>query len=232
VSRSAIPIFYDDVPMSVRASMLFPTDPDKARLVVGWAMAKTPQVSAGRSKDDLVSIAADAAAFASIREEVGEREIAGSAAGEVVKALFAAVSNDADRPTASIKSAIYIFESCVVAAGGKVGASRVHEYLGLLQPVLHLWGAWSEVNRRWPVTQKDADELVEQAEIIREQLVNWNVDRADRSSHSQHLSGDFLQPYQGWRPTGLKLYPSRLHRDDVPRRRPAGRPKSAPAKRG
>jgi hypothetical protein len=232
VSGSAIPIFYEDVPMSVRASMLFPADPDKARLVVGWAMAKTPQVSAGRSKDDLVLIASDAAAF-DLRDEVVQRGVAGSAVGEVIKALFMMVSNDADRPVASIKSAIRVFEDAVVDAGGQVGASRVHEYLGLLQPALHLWAAWSDVNRRWPVTQDEANEFIERAEIIREQLVNWNVDRADGAAHSQHLSSEFLQPYQGWRPTGLKLYPSRLRRADVPvRGKPGRRPQPRPAKRG
>jgi hypothetical protein len=224
-----LPIFYGDVPLSVRAAMLFPIDHEKARVLVGWAIARDLQPPTDRSTDELVSIARDAAAFIKIKEEVGQRELAGQAVGEVGKALFAMVSNHKDRPVASFESAIQVFENVVVQAGQQVGRSRLYRYLGLLQPALHLWAAHSVEARPWPATQSDVDLFLERAEIIREQLVKWN---AGRSAKSQYLSGKFLQPYRGWVPTGLKLYPPRLRLEDVPVRRAAGRPKSRPAKRG
>jgi hypothetical protein len=224
-----LPIFYGDLPLSLQAAMLFPIDHEKARVVVGWAIACNLQSPTDRSTDELVSIARDAAACIKIKQEVRRRDLAGQAVGEVVKALFAMVSNDKDRPVASIESSIQVLENVVVQAGQQVGRSRLHDYLGLLQPALHLWGAHNLDARRWPATQGDVDLFLERAEIIREQLVKWN---ADRSAKSQYLSGKFLQPYRGWVPTGLKLYPPCLRPDDVPVRRTAGRPKSRPAKSG
>jgi hypothetical protein len=225
----SIPIFYGDVPRSVRASALFPADPEKARVLVGWAVARRLQSPGNRSQDDLVSISKDAAAFTYIKEEVGQREDAGKVVGEVVMTLFAMIANDHDRRSASFESAMHVVENAVVEAGQKTSRSTMSPLLTLMRPSLHLWCAWRLRERRWPSSDAEAGVLVEHAELVRRNLVDW--DRG-RSVSSEHLKGDCLCPYLGWSPVGAKLYPPRLRRDDVPVRRAAGRPKSRPTKSG
>jgi hypothetical protein len=225
-----IKIFYGDVPRSVRATMLFPADQEKARIVAGWAIARSLHSAAGKTADELVAIARDAAAFVNIRDDVGQREGAGQAVGEVIKVLFAMTSMEQDRNVASFESAIQVVESAVVEAGERTSRTTLSASLTLLRPALHLWGAWSLEGRRWPSTSAEADALVERAGIILQQLVDWNIGR--KGVPSIHLNGEFLHPYHGWQSTGLRLYPPRLRRDDVPVRRGAGRPKSRPAKNG
>jgi molybdopterin converting factor small subunit len=230
VTASSIAILHGDLPRSVRAAMLFPADQEKARVVVGWAIARQLQLPSTRTADDLVLIAKDAAAFTHLKEEVGRRETAGEAVGEVIKALFAMISTESDRKSASFEAAILVVENTVFKAGEKTSRTGLRDHLALLRPVLHLWGAWSRFERRWPSTDIEAAALVEYAEILREQLVAWDH---GRNPSSKHLSGDFLRPYEGWLPQGLKLHALSLRPDDVPVRRSAGRrPKTRPAKAG
>jgi hypothetical protein len=201
----SIPIFYGDVPMSVRASMLFPADPEKARVLVGWAIAREPQASANRGRDEVLAIARDAAAFAKMTKEVGEREYAGQAAGEVVKALFLMIAHEPHRADASLEWAMQAVDKVVDKSGGD-HRTRLHEYLRLLRPALHLW-VIRRLDESWPRTRDEADALIERGEIVRVQLTAWNQ---GRRQPSQHLQGEFIAPYEGWRPQGLRFYPPRL----------------------
>lgn len=152
--------------------MLFPADPEKARIVVGWAIARRLQLPSAGHADGFVpaSIAKDAAAFAYLKDDVDRRERAGQVVGDVIKALFAMSATDRDKNVASLSSAILVYENTVVKEGGKMSESTAREYLALLKPSLHLWGAWSW-DRQWPATDIQASALVERAETLRQQLV-------------------------------------------------------------
>jgi hypothetical protein len=214
-------IFYGDVALSMRAAMLFPADQEKSRVVVGWAIARDLQSPTDRSTDDLVSIARDAAAFANLRKEVGDREYNGGAAGEVMKALFLMIAHDPHRPYASMEWAMRTVEDVVDKTGGH-HRSKLHEHLKLFRPVLHLWVV-RRLDERWPHTQDEADAFIERAEIVREQLTIWNQIRRQPIPHLQ----EFIEPYEGWRPQGLRLYPPYLR--SIPVKKAGGRPKKKPS---
>jgi hypothetical protein len=223
-----IPVFYNDIPRSVRATMLFPVDEEKARTVVGWALAREkPCDGHQRTVEELVAIAQDAAAFVFLKEQVRQGEEDGVAVGEVIKVLFAMVGTSRDRAVASIDSAIAVVENEVVFRGSKVSRSWLRSRLKGLQPVLHLWGAWSLAERRWPANRTAADKFIQDAESLRLTLKAWN---SSRSGSGKYLSGSFVSPYLDWQPNedDKGLGAVSLRADDVPVRRPPGRRKLRP----
>jgi hypothetical protein len=225
MSRSPIPIFYDDVPMSVRASMLFPADPEKARIVVGWAIARNLQSPTGRTEDDLVSTARDAAAFGKMTKEVGEQEEAGQAAGEVMKALFMMIAHGPHRRAASMEWAMQVVDGAVGKKANARHRTRLHAYVKLVRPVLHLWATLRLDEHRWPRTQDEADAFIERAEIVRQQLTIWDQGRPPLQ-RSPHLREMTAAPYAGWRPRGLRFYPP--HLKSMPAKN-LGRPRKGPS---
>jgi hypothetical protein len=188
--------------------MIFPRDEEKARIVVGWGCAT-------ESTSNTEPTGRDAASFAFIRDEVVRNWAAGHAVGEVIKALFALVSTDKDRHLASINGAIR------VAQGSAIGRSTLLQHLSSLQPVLHLWGAWSKRDRRWPRDKEDLDFFLEEAEIILHELKVWN---SSQPTPSLHLKGQFVSPYEGWMPRfDVKVHAISLPDEKVPKRMPPGR---------
>jgi hypothetical protein len=193
-------------------------------------LARGPLASIARERNwggnKAAEVARDAGAYAYLKDAAEARNDAGARVGEVIKTLFALVGSK--DPRASIESAIEVVER---KASRHKGASRTQLYdeVKLLQPALHLWGAWSTYRgRNWMRDRKDTDTFLGEAEIIRQQLVAWNGGRQKPMT----LSG-LLSPYVGWPiPTELSIQAISLLPEDAPQRKPPGRPKTHPKPAG
>jgi hypothetical protein len=136
-----LPIFYDDLKSSVKAAMIFPRDPQKAKAYVGWVHAQ----ELGPSEVVRAEVAEDAAAFAPYYQEAIENLIRGYDAAFLVGVLWGLICSD---PKASWEGAIKIREElaskimreklALKIAGSQ---SEFWDCLRAFGPVLHLQGA-------------------------------------------------------------------------------------------
>jgi hypothetical protein len=146
---------------SLLGVMRFPNDLEKAAAYASWCLAKgieiKPNDAATIDIERILPILNGTARQAVWHEESNRNEIAGTAAGEVVKTLFALIGGDPS--VASWKHAINLMELAAardrVAAAARsadtkprqkapaVSRATLHKYLREFSPVLHLWGAYA-----------------------------------------------------------------------------------------
>jgi hypothetical protein len=212
-----LPVFNDEPMASLLGVMRFPNDLEKAAAYASWCMAK----GSAMKPDDAVTIGiARILPILTARvshEESKRNEIAGTAAGEVVKTLFALIGGDPN--VASWKHAINLTE--LVGARDRADAARaadtkprqkapavshatLRKYLREFSPVLHLWGAWCIRGRRWNWDDSvgyslpnDVDMFISESELLFRVLQRWD---SAKTTRSKYLGGDVFRVADDWRP--------------------------------
>jgi hypothetical protein len=227
-------VHYGDLAGSVRAAMIFPEDPQKARILVGWHLAggALEEFAKAHTVDqaELFQIARDANTFQGIRNEVEKREFAGQQAGAVMFVLWALITGHTD--VASIENAILQVEQIGNARGLKTHSTTYRKHLKLFQPVLHLWAESSRRASlkmgRWFSSTADVGVFVTNAMIIADQLKAWNGSHPNPSK----LLDEFICPYEGWSPCGNGIPAVQLAADLIPTRKKKGRPRKPSRRQG
>jgi hypothetical protein len=220
-----LPVFNDEPMASLLGVMRFPNDLEKAAAYASWCMAKGIKIKPNDAEtigiERILPILNGAARQAEWREESNRNEIAGTAAGEVVKTLFALIGGDPN--VASWKHAIDLTEAAAArdrhkSAGAAarsadtkqrqkapaVSRATLRKYLLEFRPVLHLWGAWCIRERRWIWDDSvgyslpdDVDMFISESELLFRVLQRWDSAKTPRS---KYLSADVFRVADDWRP--------------------------------
>lgn len=206
-----LPIFHGEPLTSLQAVMVFPNDLKKAGAYAAWKLARYLHI-AELPMNLVLEIARDAANFAPYYEEAKRNEAAGTAAGAVVKCLWALIC--LDRNAASWQRAIRVAEDEAIRVaehegaktGLRTGRSLLWQRLGDFRPVLHLLGAWEIRGRRFLLDNIaqgydiniDARNLVQEGEALRQQIQKWEAERPQRGSRM--TSDDSYQMTPAWTP--------------------------------
>jgi hypothetical protein len=220
------PIFHGEPATSLLAIMIFPNDVKKAKALAAWKLASGPlqdffALGYKLPMDAVLEIARGAADLARFFEEARRNEFAGTAAGTVVKCLWAMICQDRDQGlnAASWETAIRIAEDEGTKVNLRTGRSSLWQHLKDFRSVLHLWGAYDIRNRRLisdSATQAvgysghvDVQMLMQEAETLRQQIRIWEENRIQSSCL---MSGDDVycmspawtppQPEPGWTKAG------------------------------
>ena len=229
-----LPVYNDDPYGSLRAAMLFPNEPAKAESYCAAHVMKGPlqnYLRAGHtlSPARLIELF-DARNRESCNNEIANREIQGSRAGEVVKSLWGLICSHPD--IASWEGAIRL-----VSAEINVSRATLRSNLSERRRVLHWWGAWTLRESEWLDDPRvgydrvnDLGAFVTESMTLLYQLCIW---RDGRDQPDFLLAGEMFgpwpgcephQPRPGWPQTGRINPISFAPSVQIPLRRPAGRP--------
>jgi hypothetical protein len=207
---ASLPIFFGDLQSSLKAAMIFPREPERARVCAAWLIMRG--VSNMREmgfgdfidppKDELVDVACAAADFAYIYNDAQKNGADGSRSAIIVGCLWAMICEA--QQTASWEGAIQAAEQYTVHHNKKLPASRsrFRECLSRFKPVLHLLGA-SLLRRRpgqaingsdaiidfAPDRPRKADLLafVAEAKELQDKLLAWERARVQGSGMLDEL---------------------------------------------
>jgi hypothetical protein len=194
---------------------------------VGWHLAGGAAEAYVRQANPLeqstiFQFGRDAHNFEKLRDEVEKREVAGQQVGAVIVVLWASICGHRD--VASMEQAIQKVEALGNANKFRTHRNTYWKYLSLLQPALHLW---AEHSRRvslhepsWFSSPEDIPVFLTNAEIIADHLKEWN---AAQPRPSKLLNG-FIEPYDGWIPSGDGIRAIELPPAMIPTRKKPGRP--------
>jgi hypothetical protein len=223
VTVPTLPVFNDEPMTSLLGVMRFPNDLEKAAAYASWCLANKikPNDAATIGIERILPILIGTARQVGWHEEWSHKVIAGTAAGEVVKTLFALIGGNPN--VASWKHAIDLTERAAVrdrhksaAAAPKsadtkprqkapaVSSATLRKYLLEFSPVLHLWGAWCIRGRRWMWDDSvgyslpdDVDMFISESELLFRVLQRWD---SAKTTQSKYLGGDVFRVAHDWRP--------------------------------
>jgi hypothetical protein len=167
----ALPIFFGDQERSLKAAMIFPSEPTRARICAAWLKLHDMEIARERGFDvsavvqthsanffDLASAAAD---FAYLYSDAQQNAKDGARAGIVVTCLWALICGGWH--AANLETAIEAAERYFAHRDTRLPATRTQFYscLSRFRPVLHLLGART-LRRRSVETRSDGfDSIVD-----------------------------------------------------------------------
>jgi hypothetical protein len=205
VAVRELPIFHQEPVTSLHAVMVFPNDLKKAAAYAAWKLARYLHPAGHKLPMNIVlEIARDAADFAPYYEEAKHNEFAGTAAGAVVKCLWAMICQD--RKISSWEMAIRQAEDVGIGAEQNASRALFRRHLRDFRPVLHLLRAWEIRGRRFLLDNVaqgydiniDARNLVQEAETLRQQIQKWEAERPQGGSLM--AGDDSYQMTPAWMP--------------------------------
>lgn len=203
-----MPVFYDNVPLSVLAVMLFPDNVILARKLVARLLTQgTLQgvLNTGVRIDPqyMIAILDDLKDGQPDPKLVKRRRYWASACGQTVKALFALINSDDERvrERAAWERAIKIAE-LQIGRTRRGNRSSLHVQLRRFAPVLHFCGAFELAREpgRPPLT---IEALLLNAMTLYGRLWDWHAQRQWRGKRNQFLEGNVF-----WRWAGSEYDPS------------------------
>jgi hypothetical protein len=228
---AVLPIYFDDLEASLKATMIFPREPAKAECYAAWLIVRRIDKAldtgsiADRAALDLdgvrkrfVEVARQASDFAYIFEEARNRLRAGIVVGAAVNCLWALISEEIYN--ASWKRAVLIAEK--LAGRTPISRTKIYSQLRWFGPVLHLLGARANLNRTAPDLESvlkischpdysredDVRFFATSAEVMHVVLCEWDMKHVRRRKDSlvsemMDLTGDWRSaPRRDVRPLG------------------------------
>jgi hypothetical protein len=220
-----MPIYFGDLESSLKATMIFPREPDKAIALAGWLITRDISkaldkahdrvICDGLADDDarmqMLNVSRAAAYFAFFYSEAQQNLADGRRAGVVVANLWALICEDGD--AANWERAIEAAENNF-RLEPKLPASRplFRDCLSRFKPVLHLLAARTILGRSGPDIETvvkftslqsagysrgiDVQVFADQARALGVVLLHWDQGRPHRSQ----LLGEMFDMNGPWVP--------------------------------
>jgi len=174
---AVLPIYFDDLESSLKATMIFPREPQKAEALAGWLILRAIRdvqdkglhgwIETMRQQDDFsdqfLKISLAAVDFAYVKDEADRNAADGVRAGIITANLHGMICDDI--LGASWNRAIEIAEKMMTSYNKSRGVSlpanrsQFADCLRRFAPVLHLLGA--RTIRRQDTAQTAADRIVD-----------------------------------------------------------------------
>jgi len=211
-----LPVFNDEPMTSLLGAMRFPNDLKKAAAYASWCLDNKikPTDAATMGNEIILPILIGAwppsssSRQAEWHEESNHKVIAGTAAGEAVKTLFALIGRDPN--VASWKHAINLTE--LAAVWDRTAAARSTDIeprdpaqiFARIQPRASPVGRLVHWGRRWNWDDSvgyslpdDVDMFISESELLFRVLQHWD---SAKTTRSKYLGGDFFRVAHDWRP--------------------------------
>ena len=208
---ASLPVYFNALEHSLRAAMVFPREPPRARACAAWLLIReaetamrnglAPMADLLATRKGFVELAFAAAEFAYIYEDMQKNFADGQRAGIVIACLWSLICEGPR--DASVEMAVRAAEKYLnrynlknktkLASGDRTLKTCVRKF----KPVLHLLAART-LRRNWPssnvldlawvpsvgYTRKhDLLFFAQEAKAIREGLLAWDQERSDRSEY-------------------------------------------------
>jgi hypothetical protein len=212
---ASIPIFYGDLESSLQAAMIFPCEPEKARIFAAWRIIARLRATLDGERRDLLAVALAANDFPFLYREAQKNIKDGARAGYVVALLWALIREDPR--TASWDMAIEIASNYFKKHRSRSTTRALfRDCLSNFQPALHLLGA--ATTRQSSRQERNLENVVllisdpqsgysreydllffaAEAKELQGDLGRWNKERL--GSPSEYINNDMFELDDFWNP--------------------------------